>query len=235
MDIVYLVKNCYDNEELTYSLRSLSNLPHDKVFMVGGCPSNLNKQNIVHIAVAQGPDKFANTRHNIGLICENPSLSDDFILMNDDFFILKPIKDVNEELNLCRGKIEDVEKAYKMRYNGGSNDYLIGMHQTRVYLQDRGFLDPLSYELHTPMVMNKQKVLEMFTMPYLDSIKVLHWRSLYGNKYLKGSKVIEDVKLIYDYFYPLGSDKFVSSEDNTWPRVKTYVGKLFPEKSIYEI
>lgn len=235
MDIVYLVKNCVTNDELTYSLRSLVNLPHDKVFLVGGCPTNLNKHNIIHVPVAQGPDKFANTRHNIQLICKDDLLSDDFILMNDDFFIAKPIQDVVKELNLCRGKIEDVEKEYLARFNGGTSEYMTGMKQTRIYLQDMGYKEPLSYELHTPMVMNKKNVLGLFSMPYLDSIKVLHWRSIYGNKYLKDSRVIGDVKVLQDYFYPLGSDTFFSSEDNSWPRLKTYIGKLFPKKSVFEI
>ena len=43
MDIVYLVKNSRTNDELTYSLRTLVNVPHDKVFLVGGCPDNIKK------------------------------------------------------------------------------------------------------------------------------------------------------------------------------------------------
>lgn len=57
MDIVYLVKECRINEELTYSLRSLVNLPHDKVFLVGGCPTNIDKTKITHIPTLQGNNK----------------------------------------------------------------------------------------------------------------------------------------------------------------------------------
>jgi len=234
MDIVYLVKNCVTNDELTYSLRSLVNLPHDKVFLVGGCPTNLNKQTIIHIPTVQGPDKFANTRNNIQLVCKDSRLSDDFILMNDDFFILKPIKDI-EELNLCRGRIDQVIDEYIKRYNNITNDYLTGMKQTNIFLKDLGYERPLSYELHTPMVMNKQKVLEIFNLPFIDSIRTIHWRSVYGNLYLKNSQIINDVKVINNYDYELGTDKFLSTEDNSFNRVKPQLKYLFPNRSPYEL
>lgn len=234
MDIVYLLKNSPTNEELTYSLRSLVNLPHDKVFLVGGCPTNIDKTKITHIPTLQGNNKFHNTTKSIQIVSHNESLSENFILMNDDFFILKPIRDLEKELNLCRGTIEEVEKDYLAKNNGQVNEYLTGMQQTRVYLQDIGFKYPLSYELHIPMVLNKKRVLDMFSMPYLDSINILHWRSVYGNRFLKDSQIIQDVKVLKNYFYPLGSDKFLSSEDNSWPRVKTYIAQIFKDKSIYE-
>ena len=234
MDIVYLVKNCTENEELTYSLRSLVNLPHDKVFIVGGLPSNLNRDNLVHIQVIQGNNKYANTTHSLRTICQNNCLSDDFILMNDDFFVLEPIKDVVKELNLCRGKISDVIYDYQVRYGHLDNPYINGMKQTKIFLEDIGFKEPLSYELHIPIVMNKHKVLKMFDMPNLDSVRVLHKRSLYGNLYFKGSAVINDVKVLRNYFYPLGSKKFVSTEDDTFYRVRPFLKSLFPEKSEYE-
>ena len=234
MDIVYLLKDTPTNEELTYSLRSLVNMPHDKVFFVGGCPINIDKSRIIHIPTLQGNNKYHNTTKAIQVACYNESLSENFSLMNDDFFILKPITYIEEELNLCRGPIEEVEKEYLTRNNGQTNEYFTGMKQTRIYLQDLSFKCPLSYELHIPMVFNKKRLLDMFSMPYLSSINVLHWRSIYGNRYLGYSRIIQDVKILKDSFHPLGSDKFLSCEDNTWTRVKTYIGRVFKQKSIYE-
>ena len=234
MDIVYLVKQCQTNDELTYSLRSLKNLPHNRVFIVGGCPTNINKSKIIYKPILQNQSKYKNTTYNLKQICQDKDLSDDFILMNDDFFVLKPISDLVNELNLCRGTIKDVLADYKSRY-GVMNDYTNGMKQTMIFLQDIGILEPLSYELHIPMIINKQKFLKMFELPYINSIKVLHKRSLYGNLYNKDSKPILDVKVLASYFLPLGSDKFLSTEDNSWPIVKTYVGRLFPNKCEYEI
>ena len=235
MDIVYLVKECRQNPELTYSLRSLANLPHNRVFMVGGCPDNINKLKITHIKALQRNNKYKNTTANLKLVCQNPELSDDFILMNDDFFVLKPIKDPVAELNLCRGTISSVLEDYKKRYHNCQNSYTQGMQQTKIFLQDIGISEPLSYELHIPMVMNKHKVIKMFQLQHLESIQVIHKRSLYGNLYLKDSEQINDVKVLTDYFYPLGTDKFLSTEDNSFLRCKVFLDKLFPDRSAYEL
>lgn len=40
-DIVYFVKESAKNEELRYSLRSLKNFPHGRVWFYGYCPSFL--------------------------------------------------------------------------------------------------------------------------------------------------------------------------------------------------
>ena len=109
------------------------------------------------------------------------------------------------------------------------------MRQTKIFLEDMGIKNPISYELHIPMVMNKKKFLDMFSLPHIEAVSVLHKRSLYGNLYCKDSKQIEDVKVLSEYYYPLGSDKFLSTEDSSWPRVKKYIRSLFPEKSAFEI
>lgn len=236
MDIVYLVKECRTNEELTYSLRSLVNLPHNKVFIVGGCPTNINKEKAVYKPILQrNGNKFANTTQNIQQICQNNELSNDFILMNDDFYILKPIKDPQTELNLTRGFIDQVIEEYKLRYHNATNSYLEGMKQTNIFLKDLGYERPLSYELHIPMVLNKEKLLDLFKLPYINTISVFHWRSVYGNLYLKDSRIINDVKVLNDYYYERGTDKFLSTEDNSFQRVKPFLDQLFPVRSPYEL
>lgn len=234
MDIVYLVKNCVINEELTYSLRSLSNLPHNRIFIVGGISTNLNQSKVIYRPFLQGADKFANTTNGLKYICQDKDLSDDFILMNDDFFILKPITDPINELNLCRGTIQEVIQEIGHRYETGS-PYLTGMKQTHIYLRDLGYSKPLSYELHVPMVINKKCFLALFSLPYIETIRKGHIRSIYGNTYLNDSQKIKDVKVHRDFYTPIGSDKFLSTEDNSWPSVKKYLERIFPEKSPYEI
>lgn len=234
MDIVYLTKECKVNEELTYSLRSLVNLPHDKVFLVGGCPTNIDKTKITHIPTLQGNNKFHNTTKSIQIVCYNESLSENFILMNDDFFILKPIKNPINELNLTRGPIREVVKEMSSRPNSDSS-YMAGTVQTDVFLRDLGYNIPLSYELHIPMVFSKKQLLDVFLLKHLDSLSMIQWRSIYGNIYLKNSQKVEDVKVYHNFYHPIRNDKFLSTEDMSWPRVKTYISKLFPNKSPYEL
>lgn len=234
MDVVYLVKESTNNEELIYSLRSLINIPHDKVFIVGGCPCDIDKTKVVFVPIHQTGDKFKNTHNNLKFICNDERLSDDFILMNDDFFILKPIKDPVNELNLCRGTIREVLNDLVNRH-GEYSPYMASMRQTMIYLQDLGYKEPLSYELHTPIVLNKKKFLEAFSAPYIQSVSPGQQRSLYGNMFLTGSTKIKDVKVYRDFETELGSDKFLSTEDSSWNLVKPQLEKLFPSKSKFEI
>lgn len=207
-------------------------MPHNQVFIVGGCPTNLNKSKLIHCPISQGNDRYENTTNSLKHICNDTRLSEDFILMNDDFFILKPTDP--SKLNLCRGTIQEVINEIGHRYETGS-PYLTGMKQTLIYLKDLGHSEPLSYELHVPMVLNKKRFLDLFSLPYIDTIRKGHIRSIYGNVYLKDSQKIRDVKVYRDFYTPLGSEKFLSTEDNSWPRVKKYLERLFPDKSPYEI
>lgn len=235
MDIVYLVKNCQTNEEFTYSLRSLVNIPHDKVFIVGGCPENLDKTKIIHVPIPQTGTKFQNTTKNLETICLDKRLSEDFILMNDDFFILLPTERPSVELNLCRGFIKDVYDDYLARNGAEMNSYAIGMRQTMIFLQDLGIDKPLSYELHIPIVMAKNGVLRAFSMPHIRNIHPGHIRSIYGNLFLKGSKVIKDVKVRHKTDHIPENGQFLSSADNTWEYVKPIIKGKFPQKSEYEL
>ena len=234
MDVVYLLKNSQTNEELVYSLRSLVNIPHDKVFLVGGCPCEVNRDKVIYIPVIQGGNKYLNTSNSLKVICEDSRLYKEFILMNDDFFILKPIKEPVKELNLCRGLIKEVIAEMRER-NNCCLTYLAQMRETEQFLLNLGYKQPLSYELHIPMVMDKEKVLGLFSRNYIHNAVTSHKRSIYGNVYLRDSKEIKDVKVYANMFLPLGSDKFLSTEDMSWPRVSTYIKRLFPSKSPYEI
>lgn len=234
MDVVYLLKNSQTNEELVYSLRSLVNIPHDKVFLVGGCPSEINREKVIYVPVIQGGNKYLNTSNSLKVICEDSRLSKEFILMNDDFFILKPIKEPKEELNLCRGTIKEVIAEMESRLNCCTT-YLAQMRETLQFLSNLGYKQPLSYELHIPIVMDKEKILGLFSRNYINNAVTSHKRSIYGNVYLWDSKPIKDVKVYANMFLPLGSDKFLSTEDMSWPRVSTFIKKLFPSKSPYEL
>lgn len=93
MDIVYILGNgsLANNEEIRYSLRSAQKymLDLDKVFVVGECPDFLT--NIIHIP-ADDPFKkpWQNALNKIKKACQHSDLSSDFLLFNDDFFMLQP-------------------------------------------------------------------------------------------------------------------------------------------------
>lgn len=235
MDIVYLVKESETNEELVYSLRTLVNIPHDKVFLVGGCPKEINKEKIIHIPTRQSHNKYQNTTNSLEIACRDERISEEFILMNDDFFILKPIRDPQTELNLNRGTIREVLKEYNTNHSPYANNYVIGMWQTMIFLEEIGIKEPLSYELHIPTVMAKNRVLRAFQLPGIHSVRVIHKRSLYGNLFKTGSQKTEDVKIRRKNDPINPESKFLSTADDTWPIVKPFIHGLFPEKGVYEL
>ena len=233
MDIVYVVKPCTHNDELTLSLRTLQNIPHDKVFIVGGCPRNINKDKVVFIETKQNLSKWQNSTNNLISACQDNRLSEDFILMNDDFFILSPVTE--KDLLLDRGPFEDVFSYYAEKY-GEDNAYCAGMRQTADLLKKWGFKDIKSFELHIPFLLNKKKFLALMAQPGVRDIKVLHKRTLYGNLYHKNTCTVPDVKIL-NYFKPnVGKyHNFLSTIDQCFAPAKEWLTARFPKKSKYEI
>ena len=90
LDIVYFVKDGTRNEELRYSLRSVSmNMPHKRVWIFGGCTLNIVPD--VRVKVAQtGKTKWDRVRNMYKMVCENKEITDNFIMFNDDFFVMHP-------------------------------------------------------------------------------------------------------------------------------------------------
>lgn len=234
MDIVYLVKDCDQNEELIYSLRSLRNLPHDKVFVVGGFPHGLNPEKIYHIPTEQGQNKYKNTANSLNIISKTKDVSDGFILMNDDFFIMSKIKSPISELNLYKGYLEDILAEYEKRpvhnivyYNALCDIYSFLLHL--------GFNDPKCYELHIPMIMNKSNLQNMFSLRGINGFNALLFRTLYGNLFAAGSRYSKDVKL--SAATPMLSDNpnFLSTSDGYFAKIKPFINNIFNEKSEYEL
>lgn len=233
MDIVYVLRNKYDGEELKYSLRSLENIPHDKVFFVGGCPKWA--KNIIHIPTEQTGTKYKNTSNSLKVACNDPRISSNFILMNDDFFILEPIKTPTKELNLNNGTVQSVLDI-KLKKLPGGTPYFKGMAQTKEFLKGLGFDDPLSYELHVPFIFNKKKFLKMYELPGVSDIPCFHKRTVYGNLYLKGGEFMKDVKIfMFNKFPPKKLGKFLSCDDMGFYTISHFLMTKFPKKSIYEI
>lgn len=225
MDVVYMIKNDDLNEELRYSLRTLKNLKHDRVFFVGHQP--YWTQNVHHIETDQiGKPKHINTYNNLLAACRNEEISDDFILMNDDIFIMKPLKELKMH---HRGLIKDVlEEAYA---TGRVTLSIKRMERTLVYLENIGYKDPLCYELHIPMVINKKKYLELHQS---QSLADYNKRSVYGNIYKVGGSKMTDVK-IRKQDQELPKD-FISTADRSFKLlwVGEHIRENFTEYSKYE-
>lgn len=225
MDVVYPVKRGEDNEELRYSLRSLQNFPHDRVWIVGFKPSWVRNVEFIpgNLDLRNRPQ---NCPANILLACQHPEVSDQFTVFNDDFYVTAK---VNAAPVWYRGSLRaHIASIKKNRYSWWS----ISLARTESVLLRAGFDDPISYELHVPLQVVKDDMRETLER-YLPTNpqNPPQWRSLYGNDHQIGGVQHRDVKA------PCTTKQlqrpFFSTEDMNWHSFG--VQELFPNPSPYEI
>lgn len=231
MDLVVPLKADNHNEELRYMLRSAAmNLPHDNLVTVGFRPSWV--KSAVHIGFSQGNNKYKNTTQAMRAVCESSEVSEDFIYINDDMFTLHALIEVPK---LNRGPLDEIIDLYKPK---GGRYYAKGMEQTRDLLIELGCrVDPfLSYELHIPMIINKEKMLEVLNLAAPYNLDCLHKRTLYGNMIQYGGESIADVK-VYDGNQDWRVDMpFLSTSDDSFAKypVGEWIRNRYPLPSPYE-
>lgn len=97
MDVVYILGSgsLVNNEEIRYSIRSLVENMIDmrNLYIIGEKPHFI--QNVQHHFLPDSDKKsWKNVYNKIMFACEIPELSDEFLLMNDDFFLLEPFQGV---------------------------------------------------------------------------------------------------------------------------------------------
>lgn len=183
--MVYVVGPRPNNRELRWSLRSLSaHVPHGRVWIAGHKPNWVT--GVGHIPVAQFGSRWANARANLRAACTHPDLSQAFVFMNDDFFVMEPVSAIPVA---HRGPLADVAARIPM------GSYRSGAVATMRLLHALGVDNPVSYDLHTPMVMDKAALLAAMGLPAARRIPVLHTRTLYGNLARLGGVQVPDVKI----------------------------------------
>jgi len=230
MDFVWVCRRG-DNEELRYSIRSvLASFPDANIWVVGGKPDwysgNFVKTNRV-------TNKYAQVEENLQRLVDNDQISETFVLMNDDFFIVKPISSIEY---FHRGSLASAY-ADLVAYLGQPDLYANRLSRMlKIIISEFNIKDPLSYELHVPMVMEKSKLATLLGKRYPM------WRSFYGNKYSVGGIPIADVKVYshnahaYRSFDYLNNESaFLSTDDSSFKILQSYLHELFPNPSKYEL
>jgi hypothetical protein len=245
MDLVYIVKESEQNNDLKYSLRSVEKfVPHDKIWIVGYKPSWVT--NVEYLPVKQNDTKWKNSVNNIIAACKCPDISEDFILMNDDFFAIQPIYNLKASVNLSLGLLDDaVKKQQEKQYNSNWGKAFLYVQQL---LKSLKIGEPYyNYESHTPLLINKEKYLEVMNLPevqeFMKTSKVLHKRTLYKNIAKTIPTMLEkDVKIAQkndDTNFKKNICGWLSVYDNqvgnkNFPILNKLLKELFPEKCKYE-
>lgn len=226
-DVVYILKEDVTAEELKYSLRSLVNFPHDKVWIYGGCPDGIKPD--VYVPFTQkGMMPWEKVISTIQAVSRNKEITEDFWLFNDDFYVMKPVEPVTYYDRTLFRRIQQVEKSR----GGGRSLYSQMLRRTREALQSEGY-KTFNYEVHLPMLINRKKA-DALIQKYP---KMVMFRSMYGNVYNIGGEQHKDMKIANPNLEPPKDCDYLSTADGDMS--KTAVGRFimerFKESCKYEI
>lgn len=238
-DIVYPVRPGESNEELRYSLRSLRNLPHGRVWVAGYRPSWCSDA-VGFVPTGQQPattmlEKYQNSRANLRGLAFCPDIAPKVVIMNDDFFITAPLEEVPV---LHYGTLGDFF-AFFRRHQRSTSTYMLGEQRTHEWLRGQGFTNTLSYALHVPLPTSRtamKMTLRRLPMVSPGGRVPLHFRTALGNLAQLGGERAPDVKLLRGQLALPGlPSPFASSSDRTWEMgLGNRIREMFPEPGPYE-
>lgn len=230
-DIVYLVGPDEHNDQLRYSLRSLSNLPHDRVWIVGHKPRWV--KDVQYLPVAQSASKHTNTWRNMEELAKHGPES--FYLFNDDYFLLHPMREIPV---FNRGSLDE-RIAYYERKPGLRAWAARGRHTRRAFDRlGRDLSSLLTYELHLPLPLERSwvagavedlhKVRELEPRFYMKRTWVANWADLGGQK-------SQDCKVHSKWGNATLRGSFLSTSDQAWSGSTGAALRVrFPQSSPYE-
>lgn len=228
LDVVYVCKESPSNEELRYSLRSLSNFPHRKVWIYGYKQEWVD--NVEYVPIIQdGHTKWDNASKQIEAICKNENITENFVLFNDDFFVNKKVSKLPSYFDrTLSARIGDFLKAFKWHY---WSNYMRRLKVAKETLNKGGFTT-YNFELHYPMIFNRKKLLEVYEQFGDIGAK----RSLYGNMHSIIKEPAQDCKIYTLLDAPSGKEKFLSTNDRSFSNglVGMYIKSRFRSPCKYE-
>lgn len=178
IDVVCVLGNGshWNDNELRYSLRSLVKFGSNfrSVIIIGDKPEWI--QNIIHIPF-ENPTNY-NHEHNIYekilVACKSHSVSENFLMWNDDYFLTAPI-DCSNYPYYYNCPLSESVKA-RLRFDG----YAISLDNSRRKLEEWK-CKTFNYDIHCPIIYNKKV--------FVETVGAVDWsvgngyviKSLYAN------------------------------------------------------
>jgi len=233
MDLVYPLGTgtVWEDNELRYSLRSVEeNLNGVRnIYIIGQKPAWL--KNVIHL---EHPDnsgvKSKNTYLKYRLVCQQPDLSDNWLMMNDDFFINEPAI-ASEWPYFYKGELPTAIAKSKLFLQEAPMNTVRYLQMKKLGMKD--------YRVHCPMIINKEKFLQM---PIAENeFGIVNTRAVYGNfyqvggiltkeRFLSGGKTVPEIAKRmskHPYF------SLISMAAKNWA-VRRYLEQRWPKPSRYE-
>lgn len=178
------------NPALATCLRSIAeNFPHNKVWLVGYIPRWVSNE-VGQIPLPQSGVGWLNVVLMLGRIAENHEVTDKFWYFNDDFYVLKKPKTAQAMYDMS---LADRARRLKGLSLGA---YSRGAQITLDLLRKHGYDDPMNYDLHAPMPMDKQQIGQAVDLVMGSGQHFWpHLRSVYGAIAALDGKQHQDVKI----------------------------------------
>lgn len=229
MDIVYIVGPGDVNTQLRYSLRSLSNFPHHRVWIIGHKPPWTT--NIEHVWVPQDKHKHLNTWASWRAMAKHGPIS--FALFNDDFYVTervpKPPVEHRGPLDENITRLNTPHLAAWRARAANTRDALTKLGRAGLYW----------YELHTPLPM--RRALLRGALADLERVRDRDLggyckRTWYGNHAGLGGTERLDCK-VHGHGYVKLDDAgpYLSTSDKSWRgQTGRAIEAMFPDPSPYE-
>lgn len=207
--------------ELMYSLRSVNKWIPDvqDAYLVGTDKPDWCFCPLIH-HVQTGKLAVVNTLQKLKTACEDPRITDSFIWMMDDVYLI--------------GRMPDYDFYMKYPPYRERDVHHLGIRLVIDELDRRKLGMLKDFELHTPFIFDKQKALQLLNE--IDTNLPYSFRTLYGNIHMKDAVGIRDVKIVH--WDPPRKDEWAfSSSDITIdnPAFKIWAAASFPNKSQWEL
>lgn len=231
MDVVYVV-GPKAGAELRYSLRSLANVPHSTVWLVGHKPAWVG--NVGHLPVPQDSTKFRNTTRSVYEACKSAEISATFSLWNDDFFALQRTTIPNWHRGPVVPSKQELAKKMRARRRAAHRS---GRAATYDLLVRWGYEHPFDYDIHVPMKVDSDLMVEVLDRAASANIAALHKRTLYGNVAKLGGRRHDDPKITSLTATWQPRQRWVSTYDRSFAdgKVGRDLRARFPDPSPYEV
>lgn len=188
--VFYVYKKNW-SRELSYSIKSLKNVPHSDVYIIGDKPD----YDVPATIIAPEPHQMPHSAYTDVFMKHYTACleidADELLVMNDDFFIMQPYDFTMYDRGSLTEHIKERQRndAYKQMLQN-TYDYLTAQGETTK-----------DYTTHTPFLYNRKSLLALINqvMPEIKRGKTMSIRTLYGNIFNVPSETIQDVKNPSDY------------------------------------
>jgi hypothetical protein len=249
IDIIYPLGSGskWNNNELRYSLRSIEK--HIKnfrnVYIIGECPDWIIKRSetegafingVTHIPFEESGHASKNIMEKILAACDQQDISEEFLFMNDDIFLMEDIDAASFPFYYDRNVVNHLS-VYANYYN----EYIKATHSELI----GSGLNTKYFDIHVPIRYNKKLFPEV--MDQFDFNKKLIVKSVYCNALNIQGEQRSDCKIMgkrpaKQILAEVENTTIFSTGDQClldWSReestVKTILKNTFPNKSKFEI